>query len=171
MITIVVATDRNGVIGREDRVPWRLRNDLIMLRELTKGHTVILGRKTYESMDGYYNRSGRPMPGKTYIVVSRNPDYQPTRSGVRVAHSIDAAIALAKELGDEEVFAIGGGGVFAEVLPRTDRIYLTEVHTDVEGDAHFPALDKTQWREISREAHQKDEKNEYDYDTLVLERA
>ena len=171
MITIVVATDRNGVIGREDRVPWRLRNDLIMLRELTKGHTVILGRKTYESMDGYYNRSGRPMPGKTYIVVSRNPDYQPTRDNVRVTHSIDAAIALAKELGDEEVFAIGGGGVFAEILPHTDRIYLTEVHAEVEGDANFPALDKTQWREISREAHQKDEKNEYDYDTVVLERA
>ncbi len=171
MISIVVAADKNGVIGFKNRVPWRLRNDLIMLRELTLGHTVILGRKTYESMIGYYNKSGRPMPGKTYIVVTHNADYAPARDNVRAANSVEAALELARSLGDERIFAIGGSAIFADILPHADRIYLTEVQAEVEGDTFFPKLNMTKWHEVSRTHHQKDEKNQYDYDVLILERA
>lgn len=167
---MVVATDKKGVIGREDRIPWRLRTDLIKLNRLTKGHTIILGRKTYESMDWYYNQSGREMPGAMYIVVSRNSDFVASRQNVTVVHSIDEAMAKAKEIGDDDVLVIGGGGIFAAMLPHTGRIYLTEVQADVDGDAYFPKLNMSEWRETSREHHQQDEKNDHDFDMIVLER-
>ena len=170
MISIIVVTDKNGVIGREDRIPWKLTSDLVNLKRLTKGHTVILGRKTYESMDWYYNRSGREMPGKMYIVVSRNEGYKPARQNTTVAHSIEEAIAKAGSYGDENVYVIGGAAIFEAMLPYTDRIYLTVVQTEAEGDVHFPKIDDKQWRELSIENHTKDEKNEYDFDMLVLER-
>ncbi len=170
MISIVVATDKQGVIGQENKIPWRIRDDLVTLKKLTKGHTVILGRKTYESMDWYYNCSGRPMPGAAYIVVSRNDDYKVTRENARVVHSVEEAMVAAKEAGDPEILVIGGGGIFAAMLPFTDRIYLTQVQTEVEGDAYFPVLDMGQWHEISREQHTKDERNEYDFDVVLLQR-
>jgi len=169
MISIVVAADKNGVIGRENKIPWRLRDDLVMLRNLTLDHTVILGRKTYQSMEGYYDKSGRPMPGRTYIVVSRE-GYTPLRDNAKVVSSIDEALELAKKLGDKAVFVIGGGGIFAGILPYTDRIYLTEVQAEVEGDVFFPKLKMEAWREVSREHHTKDDRNQYDYDVMVLER-
>lgn len=170
MISILVATDKNRVIGRENKIPWRVRDDLVMLARRTRGHTVILGRVTYDSMVWYYNRSGKTMPGKTYIVVTRNPDYTPARENARVAHSVDEAIAIANDLGDEDIFAIGGAGIFKEILPRTGRIYLTEVQTEAEGDAYFPPIDTSLWHEVSRERHPKDERNEFGYHTIVLER-
>lgn len=170
MISMVVATDKNGVIGRENKIPWRLKSDLAMLKSLTKNHTVILGRKTYDSMLWYYDRSGRPMPGKTYIVVTRNQDYLPERENAIVAHSIEEALGAAKGLGDNQVFVIGGGGIFEAMLPYADRIYLTEVQIEAGGDAYFPALSPNDWKEISREHHQQDDKNDHDYDTMVLER-
>lgn len=167
---MVVATDKNRVIGRENKIPWRLKSDLAKLKQLTKGHTVILGRKTYESMDGYYNASGRQMPGAMYIVVSRNADFEPARDNATVVHSIDEALAKAKALGDEQIFVIGGGAIFEAMLPYTDRIYLTVVQTEAGGDAYFPKLVDSQWRELSVENHTKDEKNDHDYDMVVLER-
>lgn len=143
---------------------------MVHLKNLTKGHTVILGRVTYESMVGYYSRSGRPMPGKTYIVVSRNTAYKPEGNNTLVAHSIEDALAKARHLGDDSIFAIGGFGIFKDILPLADRIYLTQVKTEVQGDAYFPELNAAEWREVSRESHQKDEKNEYDFDMVVLER-
>lgn len=169
MISMVVATDRNGVIGRENKIPWRLRSDLVRLRKLTLGHPVILGRKTYDSMVGYYDKSGRPMPGKMYIVVTRNDQYKSARDNACAVHSVQAALDLAKQFGDEQMFVIGGGAIYSALLPATDRIYLTEVQTEAEGDAHFPELDMSEWVEVSREHHAKDEKNEYDFDVIVLE--
>jgi dihydrofolate reductase len=169
MISIVVAADKNGVIGRENKIPWRLRDDLVMLRNLTLGHTVILGRKTYQSMEGYYDKSGRPMPGRTYIVVSRE-GYTPSRQNAKVVSSIDEALELANTLGDDAIFTIGGGGIFAGTLPFTDRIYLTEVQAEVAGDVFFPKLNMDDWREVSREHHTKDDRNQYDYDVIILER-
>ena len=170
MVSIIVATDKTGVIGRENKIPWRLKDDLVMLKKLTQGHTVILGRKTYESMQGYYAKSGRPLPGKTYIVVSRNRSYDPQSTAVLVAHSVGDALAKAHSLGDEAVFAIGGVGIFTDVLPFTDRIYLTEVQATVPGDVSFPEFNRDEWRETSREHHAKDARNEYDFEVVVLQR-
>jgi dihydrofolate reductase len=170
MIAMVVATDKKGVIGREDQIPWRIRTDLANLKRLTKEHPVILGRKTYESMDMYYTRSGREMPGSMYIVVTRNEGYHPARQNATVAHSIEEAIALAKSYHDDQIYVNGGAAIFEAMMPYTDRIYLTVVQTEAEGDAHFPKIDDKVWRELSIENHTKDEKNEYDFDMLVLER-
>lgn len=172
MISIVVAIDKNNVIGHENKIPWKLKSDLARLKHLTKGHTVILGRKTYESMVWYYNRSGRKMPGATYIVVSRQ-EFKPAADRperTEVAHSIPEAIELASSLGDDQIFAIGGAGIFQEVLPQTDRIYLTRVDTEADGDVFFPVLDMSEWNEVSIEHHPQDEKNDHDYDVVVLER-
>lgn len=172
MISIIVAIDKNRVIGRENKIPWRLRSDLVRLKQLTKGHTVILGRKTYESMAWYYDRSGRDMPGATYIVVTRNGGYKPVRDNdnVKVVHSVPEAISLAKSLDDDDILVIGGGGIFEEALPMTDRIYLTRVDTEAEGDAFFPVIDMQEWREMSIEHHPKSDKDDHDYDLVVLER-
>jgi dihydrofolate reductase len=170
MISIVVAIDENRAIGQENKIPWRLRSDLVMLKKLTQDHTVILGRKTYDSMVGYYNKSGRPMPGKTYIVVTRNTAYVPARDDARAVHSVPEAIELAHSLGDENILVIGGAAMYTEMLPLTERMYLTEVHAKTEADVYFPELARQEWREISREHHSKDENNEYNFDIVVLER-
>jgi len=170
MISIIVAADKKRAIGAKNKIPWRLRDDLILLKKLTHGHTVLLGRKSYDSMLRYYDKSGRPMPGKTYIVITRNLEYIPAREGAVAAHSIQEALQVAKVLGDE-TFVIGGGDIFRDSLPYVDKIYLTEVHTVIDAaDAHFPELDMREWREVSREHHLKDDRNEFDYDMVVLER-
>lgn len=170
MISIVVATDKNLVIGNENKIPWRLKSDLVRLRNLTKNHTVILGRKTYDSMAWYYDKSGREMPGSMYLVVTHNPDYKPSRANAKVVLSIDEALAAAKELGDEDVYVIGGRAIFEEMMPFTSRIYWTKVDTEAEGDAYFPEINMNDWREVSTEHFAKDEKNDFDYDLVVLER-
>lgn len=170
MISIVVATDKNGVIGRENKIPWRIRDDLRNLRDLTCEHTVILGRKTYDSLVGYYNWSGRKMPGKMYIIISRNTGYKPERENAQVVHSVQDALKLAESLKDENILVIGGSAVFEAMLPITERIYLTEVQADIPGDAHFPPLNMQQWQEVSRKHYKKDDRNEYDFDMVVLER-
>lgn len=170
MISIIVAMDKNRVIGRENKIPWRLRSDLVRLKKLTLGHPVILGRKTYESMEWYYNRSGRQMPGSIYIVVSRNTSYKPASANTRVVHSVPDALSLAQSLGDDSIFVIGGGGIFEEVLPVTDRIYLTRVDAEAEGDALFPIIDMQDWQEASIEHHPKSDQDDHDYDLVVLER-
>jgi dihydrofolate reductase len=171
MISSIVAADLNGAIGVKNRIPWRLRDDLVRLKKLTLGHTVILGRKSYDSMVGYYDVSGRPMPGRTYIVVSRDTDYKPAHDTDRVAHSIDEAMAVAKELGDEDILVIGGGEIYKATLPFIDRVYLTQVQTKVsDPDASFPVLSEEEWIEHSRTHHPKDDRNEFDHDVIIYER-
>ena len=169
MIAIVAAHDKNRVIGKDDRIPWRLANDRVLLKQLTLGSTVILGRKTYDSMAWYYDKSGRPMPGKTYIVITRDPDYRATRDNVRVALSPDEAVAQAKQLGGD-TFVIGGEHIFSALLSVADRLYLTEIDTKIPGDAYFPELDPTEWKETFRQHFPADEKNEYPSDQIVLDR-
>ncbi len=170
MISIVAAIDRNRAIGKADRIPWRLQRDLRMLKQLTEGQVVILGRKTYDSMAWYYDQSGRPMPGKMYLIVTRNADYSPTRDNARTALSPEDALKQASELGGD-TFVIGGEHIFEAFLPYTDRIYLTEVDTEVDGDAYFPSLRPEEWYETSREHFKADEKNEHDSDLVILERS
>jgi dihydrofolate reductase len=161
MISIIVATAENGVIGKDNQLLWKLSADLKQFRILTTGHSVIMGRKTFESI-------GRPLPNRTNIVISRQRNFS-LPEGVLQANSLEKAIDLAKNhAGNEEIFIIGGGNVYEQALAITDKIYLTEVKANIEGDAFFPKLSVEDWKEISRVSHQKDEKNEYDFDFVEL---
>lgn len=161
MISIIVATAENSVIGKDNQLLWKLSADLKQFRVLTTGHSVIMGRKTFESI-------GRPLPNRTNIVISRQKDLI-LPEGVLKVNSLEQAIEAAKKhAGNEEIFIIGGGNVYAQALAITDKIYLTEVKASIEGDAFFPALDANEWKETARVLHQKDEKNEYDFDFVEL---
>jgi dihydrofolate reductase len=140
MISVVVAYARNGVIGRDGDLPWHLPGDLRHFRELTAGGTVLMGRKTYESIPDRF----RPLPGRRNLVLSRTPGYAPP--GAEVFGDLDDALRAAAADGDvAECFVIGGGTTYAEVLPLAGRVYATEVDADVEGDTVFPALDAAEW--------------------------
>ena len=138
MIAIVVAYSRNRCIGRDGDLPWRLPSDLRRFRELTTGGTVVMGRRTYESLPPRV----RPLPGRRNVVLSRDPAY--AADGAEVVASLDDALAAC----GEACFVIGGGEVYAAALPRVDRIYATAIDADVEGDAFFPALDEDAWRPV-----------------------
>lgn len=158
-ISLIVALARNRVIGRDNQLPWRLSADLQHFKGLTMGKPIVMGRKTYESI-------GRPLPGRTNIVVTRDSSF--SAAGCRVVHSIDEALVAAG--GADEVMIMGGENLYSQLLPRADRLYLTEVQAEVSGDAWFPEFDQTQWQELERESHRADEKNEFDYDFVVLAR-
>ena len=157
--SLVVAMSRNRVIGRDNRLPWRLPADLAFFKRVTLGHPVIMGRRTYESI-------GKPLPGRLNIVVSRDPGY--SAPGCTVVHSLEAAYRAAG--GAEEVAVIGGSSIFEEALRDADRIYLTEVDADVEGDVYFPPFDRSQWSQSELERHARDERHEYPFRILRLER-
>lgn len=161
MITIIAAVAKNNVIGRANDLPWYLPADLKRFKELTTGHTVIMGRKTFESIVA---RLGRPLPNRRSIVVSSQVDYAPV--GVEVAHSFEEAIKLAASDG----FVIGGAALFASALPLAQRLELTEVDGDVDGDVFFPEFDRSQWHEVTREAHQKDDPGGYDYSFVTYQK-
>lgn len=138
-VSMIAAVARNGVIGRNNTLPWHLPEDLKRFRALTMGHHIIMGRKTYESL-------GRLLPGRTTVIVSRNPAYRV--EGAIVVESLPKAIAACGQ--DPEIFVIGGAQLYREALPRADRLYLTQIDADFDGDAHFPAIDPRQWRETAR---------------------
>lgn len=162
-LSILVALSENGVIGREGDLPWRLPDELQFVKRTTMGHTLLMGRKTYESI-------GRPLPGRTSIVVSRNPDYAP-HPDVIVVESFDQAIETAEARGETEAFVFGGESIYAEALPRADRLYLTRVHATIEGDAFFPRFDPTQWKLISDTPHPQDERHAYAFSLQTYDRA
>ena len=163
-IALIWAMARNRVIGRHNALPWRLPVDMQHFRELTTGHPVIMGRKTFESL-------GRPLPNRTNIVITSDRHYAPP--GCLVAHSLDEALAMAGPHvppNDPEIFVIGGEQLYAQMLPSADRLYVTLVETEVEGDAWFPEFDLSMWREIKRGLHPADDKNPYPCTFLTLER-
>jgi len=139
-ITLIVARARNGVIGRDGTLPWRLPEDLAFFKRTTMGHPIVMGRRTWESI-------GRPLPGRRNIVVSRRPRFAAT--GAEVVPSLGEALRLCD--GSAELFVIGGAQLYAEALPGADRLIVTEIDTDFEGDTHWPAPDPARWREASRE--------------------
>lgn len=139
-ISILVAMARNRTIGINNTLPWRIPEDLKHFKTLTMGHCMIMGRKTFDSI-------GKPLPGRTSIVVTRNRELR--ISGCTMAHSLLEAIAACAN--DDEIFVVGGAELYAQALPLTDTLYVTEIQQDVEGDAHFPPFDRAQWQEISRE--------------------
>lgn len=159
MVSLIAAASENNVIGKGNALPWSLPADLDHFRQTTAGHAVIMGRKTFESI-------GRPLPKRRNIVISRQADYQP--GGVEVVTSITDAISLVPQ--SEEAFVIGGGEIYRQALPLADRVYLTRVHTDIEGDAFFPELDPAEWQEVSSRKGIVDEKNALEHSFLVFER-
>lgn len=159
ILSLVVAYARGGVIGKDNKLPWRLSADLRRFRTITLGKPVVMGRRTFESI-------GHPLDGRTNIVLTRDPAYFP--AGTLVARSLDEAIARAGDAG--EIMVIGGADVFAQALPRADRMYVTEIDAEIDGDRSFPAFDRAEWREVERSDHQPDESNPYRYRFVTLER-
>jgi dihydrofolate reductase len=157
--SLVVARARNGVIGRDNRLPWRLPGDLAYFKRVTMGHPIIMGRRTWESI-------GKALPGRRNIVVSRNPDYR--AEGAVVVGSLTEAWRAAGDA--EEACVIGGTSLFAEALPQADRIHLTEVEADVPGDTFFPPFERGQWEEREVARQPRDERHEHPFRIVVLER-
>ncbi|MDR3213347.1 MAG: dihydrofolate reductase [Azoarcus sp.] len=149
-IVIIAAVARNGVIGRDNALPWRLKADLARFRALTLGHPVLMGRKTWESL-------GRPLPGRRNLVLTRQPDY--VAPGAEIFPSANDALAVVADAA--RVFVIGGAEIYSTLLARADTLLLTEVAAEVEGGARFPAFERTRFREISRQPSPADADNEY----------
>lgn len=161
-LSILVAVSENGVIGRGGRLPWQLPDELQYLKRTTMGHTLLMGRKTYESI-------GKPLPGRTSIIVSRNRSYQP-HPEVIVVPELDSGIDAAADRGETELFVLGGESIYAEALPRADRLYLTRVHTELEGDAHFPPFGPADWKQVHEESHPQDSRHAHAFTHQTFER-
>jgi dihydrofolate reductase len=161
-----VARGRNGVIGRDGDLPWRLSDDLKTFKALTQGKPVIMGRKTWDSLPR------KPLPGRTNIVLTRDGSFE--ASGAVICENFTEAMQIAREQaeddGVEEVCVIGGAALFALALPKAQRMYLTEVDAEPEGDVHFPAFNEADWREVRREHHDADANNDHAFTLRVLER-
>ena len=153
-ISMIVAMAHDRVIGKDNQMPWHLPADLAHFKRVTFGKPVLMGRKTFESI-------GRPLPGRRNLVISRNPDYQ--AEGIEVVGSVEAALALLAGSSVEELMVIGGGHLYAEMLPSADCLYLTRIDLAVEGDTRFPAFDDGQWQRVDCESHPADEKNPHPY--------
>jgi len=160
-ISLIAAVDQEGGIGYRDELPWHLSADLKRFKKLTMGHHLIMGRKTYQSI-------GKPLPGRTMIVLTRNPEFQ--AEGCLIAHSLQGGLSLAEDRGEEKVFVIGGSSVFKEALPLADELHLSLVHASVKTDTYFPPFDESQWQVRSETFHPADEKNQYPHTYFDLVR-
>lgn len=162
IVSLIAAADKKGVIGRAGALPWRLPDELKRFKAVTMGHHLVLGRKTWESI-------GRPLPGRTMVVVTRDESY--TAPGAAVVGSVGEGLRLAAAAGDDECFVGGGGQIYRLALPLADRIYLTEVDADVDGDVTFPPLPDGAFVEVSREPHPADERHAFAFAFCRLDRA
>ena len=159
MISFVVAYDRRRAIGKSNRLPWRLPDDMRHVRDVTMGKPLIMGRRTWDSI-------GRPLPGRTSIVLTRDREFR--CDGCLIARTADEALKLAGAA--PEVIVFGGAGVFEEFLPLADRIYLTEVETEADADTYFPKIDPSHWREVERAHHPADERHAHAFSWVTLDR-
>jgi dihydrofolate reductase len=160
-ISMIAAMAHDRVIGKDNQMPWHLPADLAHFKRVTLGKPVLMGRKTFESI-------GRPLPGRRNLVISRNPGYQ--AEGIEVVGSVEAALALLASSAVAELMVIGGGHLYAELLPSADCLYLTRIDLAVEGDTRFPAFDDGQWQRIDSESHPADEKNPHPYSFEIWQR-
>jgi dihydrofolate reductase len=160
MLSLIVAMTRDGIIGRGGTLPWRLSADLQRFKALTMGHAILMGRKTFDSL-------GRVLPGRTSIVISRQASL-PLPDSVKHAASLDEALSLAA--GDDSPFIIGGAEIYALALPRVQRMHVTWVAANIDGDTHFPVWNPAEWRLRSEEPHLADAKNQHDYTFAMYER-
>ncbi|MFS0645854.1 dihydrofolate reductase [Siminovitchia sp. 179-K 8D1 HS] len=160
MISFLWAEDENGLIGKNNELPWRLPADLQYFKETTMGHPIVMGRKTYESI-------GKPLPGRKNIILTRDTEFQAEEC--LVFHSKDELLEWIGQYGSE-VFITGGSEIFRLFLNDADRLYVTKIHSAFEGDTYFPAINWEEWRLISTKSGQKNEKNPYDYEFRIYER-
>jgi len=158
-VSLIVARARNGVIGRGNAIPWKIPGEQAYFKRVTMGHPIVMGRRTWESI-------GRPLPGRRSIVVSRNAAFSAT--GAEVVTSLDAALALAGDV--PEIFVIGGAELYRLALPRADRLLITEIDHDFDGDTHFPAPEPSHWRESAREHHPPTAERPFAVDYVTWER-
>jgi len=158
-ISLIVAIDRKGVIGRGGTLPWRLSSDLQHFKKITMGKPIIMGRRTHKSI-------GRALPGRENIVITRDSHFH--APGCTVLHSLEDVFNYCSD--SDEIMIMGGADLYAQTLDKASRIYLTEVHAKVEGDTYFPKYDRESWEEVKRSDFKADEKNEYDYSFVILER-
>lgn len=166
-LSIIVAVSENGVIGKDNKLPWHLPADLKFFKNTTMGHCIIMGRKTYDSI-------GKPLPGRTSIIVTRNKDYKPANANFInpecwVVNSLEEAVNAAKAMSESEAFIIGGAEIINESIGLADKIYLTEIKKDFEGDVFLKSIDRSFWNEVKRVENCADEKNPYNYDFVELE--
>ena len=152
-LTLIVARARNGVIGKDNAMPWKIPGEQAYFKRITMGHPIIMGRKTWESI-------GRPLPGRRSLVVTRNPGF--VAAGAEVVTSLDAALAACAEAA--EAFVIGGAELYRLALPRADRLLVTEIDHDFDGDTTFPAPDSVRWREVARDHHAPTEERPFAVD-------
>jgi dihydrofolate reductase len=160
LVSLLVAAAENGVIGRDNALPWHLSDDLRHFKSLTLGKPMLMGRRTFASI-------GKPLPGRTSLVLSRSHDWTPP-PGVILVHSLEEALERAGPAA--ELVVIGGAEVYRLALPRAQRIYLTRVHAEVAGDTFFPRIDETAWRETERQFHAADSRHDHAFSFIVLER-
>ncbi len=161
-ISCIVATARNRVIGRDNNIPWYLPADLQYFKKTTISHTIIMGRNCYASI-------GRPLPKRTNIIVTRDPFF--ISSNCEVARNIPEALHMAHQNGETEVFIIGGGQIYEQTIGLWDKLYLTDVDLDVDGDVFFPEIEYNEWKLLSEEFHMKDEKNEFNYTFKIFQKS
>lgn len=161
VISIIVAITQNDVIGNKGEIPWYFPADLAHFKQTTMDHPIIMGRKTHESI-------GRALPGRLNVIITRNTSYK-AADGCVVVNSLDDALNLVEVKTNPEIFVIGGEEIYSQALPRTERIYLTRVHSTLAGDKFFK-FNPGDWQQISCEKHSADKNNNYDYDFTVLER-
>lgn len=161
IVSAIFAVSENNVIGKGNDLPWRMPADLKHFKNTTMGHPVIMGRKSFDSI-------GRPLPGRHNIVVTRDRNFR--AEGVSVVHSLREAVEIAGADRPEEVFIIGGAQIYKKAFPYCDRLYMTRIHTETEGDVFLPELDFSAWKLISEEKHLPDEKNIHDYTFRIYER-
>ncbi len=161
IISCIVAIAKNNVIGKDNDIPWYLPNDLKYFKKRTLNHHILMGRKCYQSI-------GKPLPKRTNVIITRDPYF--ISSNCIVSSSIEEALSVAYENQEEEVFIIGGGTIYEQTQNIWDRLYITEVDTEVEGDVFFPEMNYSEWNLVSTEEHSKDQKNEFDHVFKVYHR-
>lgn len=160
-ISVIVASSENGGIGRKGKIPWRLKDDLANFKRVTMGHTLIMGRKTYQSI-------GMALPGRRMIVVTRQPEF--TAEGCLIVNTLREAFALAKSRGEEEVFIAGGSEIYYQTIDLVEKVYLTRIHAIVAADSYFPEVCEPDWVLVSEERHSSDEEHQYAFTFEVWER-
>lgn len=163
-ISLIAALSENRVIGKNNDLPWHLPDDMKYFMQTTKKHHVIMGRKNYDSIPEKF----RPLPNRTNIVVTRQKDFH--APGCIVVNSIERGLEIANNNQETEVFIIGGAEIYNQGFTFATRLYLTEIHTHIEGDTYFPEFDKSQWKEVLRKHHLIDERHKFPFDFVVFER-
>jgi len=160
-ISIIAAVSKNQIIGKDNQLVWNLPKDMKYFSNVTKGHSVIMGRRNWDSIP----KKWRPLPQRKNIILSKNKELN--IRGATVTNTIEEAIEISRSNNDDEIFIIGGGEIYNLGIPLSDKLYITEIHSKVDGDTYFPVWNKKEWKEISRITHQKDKNHNHSFDFVI----